>query len=111
MISTSMYWLHQLAAQQRQVHYFIQTQQDKEILLNTLTYSINYLLKDIHLAHQAFPWEHSTMYEENIIEYKAQDPRIVFITIHTPKDTVLHAELFIEYLSNNKKRCTIQLIP
>lgn len=111
MITTSMYWMQQLAAEQRQVSYFIQAQQDKEALLNTLTYSISNLLEKVPLQQLIFPWEDSIMHESNIIEYKAKDPNTIFITIHTPTEIILKAEVLVEYLSNNKKRCTLLLIP
>ena len=106
-----MYWMQQLAAEQRQVSYFIQAQQDKEGLLNTLTYSMSYLLEKMQLQQQNYPWEDSIMHESNIIEYKAKDPNTIFITIHTPTEIILKAEVLVEYLSNNKKRCTLLLIP
>lgn len=111
MITTNMYWMQQLAAEQRQVSYFIQAQQDKEVLLNTVTYSISNLLEKMQLQQLNYPWEKSIMHQSNMIEYKAKDPNTIFITIHTPSDTIMKAEVLVEYLSNNKKRCTLLLIP
>jgi hypothetical protein len=112
MITTGMYWVRQLSSEHMHVRHFVEAQQERELLLNALSHSIQYLAKEFRYKQVAFPWEHTTRYENTTIMYRAENKNTIAIVIYdNTSNHSIHAEVYIEYLSNDKKRCTLHMIP
>jgi hypothetical protein len=112
MVTTNMYWVRQLSAEHTHIQYFIEAQQERELFLNALTYSIHNVMKELHGQELQVPWEQVTTYETMTITYQSRTKNSVAIVIyHYKSNHSLHAEWYIEYLSNNKKRCTLHMVP